>query len=200
MRLGRRVGSVSSLPWALWETLLLPLPDKYKGSAQSGRRQVTIRVARWEEDSMAEDTCKVLVTPCDGLSSLAWRSSSEGRSVLKHRTQWDPLSFATSCSRLNRAVWFSWQIRLAGASVPSSKRMPLFFVGVSPVLTMLLISFSLWRGVGGKSRIISHYCDYQNIKWTFVNCITMGLRVLYLWRSVLYLFNRHTGLSITRVC
>lgn len=62
------------------------------------------------------------------------------------QAQWDPRSFATSWSRLNRAVWFSWQMRLAGASVPSSRRMPLFFVGVSPVRTMLLISFSLWRG------------------------------------------------------
>lgn len=90
-----------------------------------------------------------------GCSELpAWRSGREALPVLSPCTQWDPRSLATSCRRRNRAVWFSWQILLAGASLSSSKRMPLFFVGVSPVLIMLLISFSLWGEVERKN---SHY-------------------------------------------
>lgn len=66
-------------------------------------------------------------------------------SILSFWHQWEPRSLATSCNLLKRAVWFSGHMRLAGDSAPSSKTMPLFFVEVSPVLIMLLISSSLWN-------------------------------------------------------
>ncbi len=57
--------------------------------------------------------------------------------------QWEELrSLATSCRRLSRAVWFSWQSLLAGDCCSSSRAMLRFFVGVSPVRIMLLISRS----------------------------------------------------------
>lgn len=97
--------------------------------------------------------------------------------MLSPCAQWDPRSLATSCSRRNRAVWFSWQILLAGASLSSSKRMPLFLVGVSPVLIMLLISFSLWGEVERKN---SHYCSNKKSS-VFASPITLGLQMPQFW-------------------
>jgi len=132
----------------------------------------------WQEEPNA---CTSLVSLWDALSCQPGAAAEKGLPVLSPCPQWDPLSLATSCRRRNRAVWFSWQIRLAGASLSSSNRMPLFFVGVSPVLIMLLISFSLWGEVEKKISLLwrpkkqcfclSHYC---------------GLQMSYFWSCVLY--------------
>lgn len=134
--------------------------------------------------------------PCPQCSVPSWPSTGreEGGAV---QAQWDPRSFATSWSRLNRAVWFSWQIRLAGASVPSSRRMPLFFVGVSPVRTMLLISFSLWREEGSRRRISSHYflttpvwCELllDAVQWDWTGSFMEILYSAKVFSSALYWF------------